>query len=78
VRGPGGRIALRSALRDREVQYRQQDRRELRVHPEEPELPLSGGGRPQLRQTPDPVHGAEQSHRASERGAQEIRAGELI
>jgi len=46
VRRPGGRSALRRAFRDRKVQHRQQDRRELCVHPEEPELPLPGGGRP--------------------------------
>lgn len=49
VRGPGGRSALRDALGDREVQHQQQDRRELRVHPEKPELPLPRGGGPQLR-----------------------------
>lgn len=67
VRRPGRRPPLRGAVRHREVEHREQDRGELRVHPAKPELPLPGSGGPELRQAPDSVDRSEQGGGAGQR-----------
>lgn len=67
MRGSGRRVAVRGAVGHREVQYRQQDRGELRVHPEKSELSVSGGRGSELRQASHSVDGAEQGGSTDQR-----------
>lgn len=67
VRRFGRRPPLRGPIRHREIEHREQNRGELRVHSAKPELSVPGGGGSELRQTPDPIDRSEQGSRARQR-----------